>query len=927
MRLFLLDGMALIYRAHFAFITNPIRNSKGVNTSALYGFTNTLLTIIEKENPTHLGVAFDTHAPTVRHIKYPAYKAQRDATPEELLAAIPHVKRLCQAFQIPVLELDGFEADDIIGTLAHRADLTGNFHTYMVTPDKDFSQLVSATTSIWRPGRKGNDHEILDVATILKNWEISRPSQVIDILGLWGDASDNIPGVPGVGEKTAKKLIAEWDSIENLLANVSKVKGKLSENLSTHSDQALLSKDLATIILDVPIVSSWDELVLSPYHESDIKTLFAEFEFRTLAKRMFSDSPAATTSTETTEAPPAPTLQTIREVAHSYEIADTTAKQQQLFRELAEQSSFCFDTETTSLDTFSASMLGIAFSWKNHHGWYLPTINLVDMIEDLREIFANDAEKIGHNLKYDLHILQQHGIEVKGKFFDTMLAHSMLHPDQRHTMDRLAESYLHYTPIKFADIASPNQAPATNAASDDLFAYAAAQPINKKDLSVANIPLETLAEYATEDADVTWQLATILRDELLQSGQATVFHNIESPLLPVLVRMENHGIALDTSALLEIGAELQIAIDDLTKSIQSHAGSTFNLNSPKQLGAILFKQLNLADKAKKTTTGQFKTDEATLSALEGSHPIIGEILQYREASKLKSTYVDSLPTHIQKKTNRIHTSFHQLLAATGRLASSDPNIQNIPVRSALGKKIRKAFIPAAGCTLLSCDYSQIELRIMAALSGDQGMIDAFRNNLDIHTATAAKVYKVSLEEVTKDMRSTAKMVNFGIIYGISAFGLSQRLGIPRGEAASIIETYFIEYPGIKTFMDATIAKTREQGFIETLSGRRRYLPDIHSANQNIRGNAERAAINTPIQGTAADMIKLAMIGVDELLETSYKSKLLLQVHDELVFDLVLAEEAELVPKILTIMQTALPLPYDVPILVESGTGPNWLAAH
>ncbi len=927
MRLFLLDGMALIYRAHFAFITNPIRNSKGINTSALYGFTNTLLTIIEKENPTHLGVAFDTHAPTVRHIKYPAYKAQRDATPEELLAAIPHVKRLCQAFQIPVLELDGYEADDIIGTLAHRADLTGDFHTYMVTPDKDFAQLVSATTSIWRPGRKGNDHEILDVATILKNWEISRPAQVIDILGLWGDASDNIPGVPGVGEKTAKKLIAEWDSIENLLANVSKVKGKLSENLSTHSDQALLSKDLATIILDVPIVSSWDELVLSPYHEADIKTLFAEFEFRTLAKRMFSESPATTTSIETSEETPAPTLQTIREVAHSYEIADTPEKQQQLFHELAGQTSFCFDTETTSLDTFSASMLGIAFSWENHQGWYLPTINLVDMIDELRKIFANDAEKIGHNLKYDLHILQQHGIEVKGRFFDTMLAHSMLHPDQRHSMDRLSETYLQYTPIKFADIASPNQTPVPAAASDDLFAYAAAQPINKKDLSVANIPLEILAEYATEDADVTWQLSSILRDELLQSGQATVFHNIESPLLPVLVRMENHGIALDAAALLEIGAELQIAIDDLTKSIQLHAGSTFNLNSPKQLGEILFKQLNLADKAKKTTTGQFKTDEATLSALEGSHPIIGEILQYREASKLKSTYVDSLPTHIQTKTNRIHTTYHQLLAATGRLASSDPNIQNIPVRSALGKKIRKAFIPAAGCTLLSCDYSQIELRIMAALSGDQGMIDAFRNNLDIHTATAAKVYKVALEDVTKDMRSTAKMVNFGIIYGISAFGLSQRLGIPRGEAATIIETYFAEYPGIKTFMDATIAQTREQGFIETLSGRRRYLPDINSANQNIRGNAERAAINTPIQGTAADMIKLAMIRVDQLLETSYKSKLLLQVHDELVFDLVLAEKAEIVPKILTIMQTALPLPHAVPILVESGTGPNWLAAH
>lgn len=924
MRLFLLDGMALIYRAHFAFITNPIRNSKGINTSALYGFTNTLLTIIEKENPTHLGVAFDTHAPTARHIKFPAYKAQRDATPEELLAAIPHVKRLCQAFQIPVLELDGYEADDIIGTLAHRADACGDFHTYMVTPDKDFSQLVTPTTSIWRPGRKGTDHEVLDMNAILSQWEIVRPAQVIDILGLWGDAADNIPGVPGVGEKTAKKLIREWDSMENLLAHAAQVKGKLGENLIAYADQALLSKELATIQIDVPIASSWDDLKLSSYHEADIKALFGEFEFRTLTKRLFPDSGQATAPKENQTESPIATHRTLRDVEHIYHIADTAEKQTELFTALAAQSSFCFDTESTSLDPFAADLLGIAFCWQDHEAWYLPLTTCQNLPVKLLEIFTAKSLKIGHNLKYDLALLQQQGIPCSGPYFDTMLAHSLLHPDQRHGMDRLAEAYLHYTPIKFTDIAQANDAAH---ASDDLFAFAASQPANKKDLSVANIPLEILAEYAAEDADVTWQLARLLSEELNSSGQQNVFETIESPLLPVLTRMEQEGIALDTAGLREIGFELQQNIDQLTSRIHHHAGGVFNINSPKQLGEILFHRLQLAEKAKKTTTGQFKTDENTLLSLEGAHPIIADILQYREASKLKSTYVDALPGHIQPKTGRIHTTFHQLVAATGRLASADPNIQNIPVRSDLGKKIRKAFIPASGCTLLSCDYSQIELRIMAALSGDAGMIAAFEQNLDVHTATAAKVYAVSLEEVTREMRSHAKMVNFGIIYGISAFGLSQRLGIPRADAAKLIDTYFEEYPGIKAFMDATIARTREQGYIETLSGRRRYLPDIHSSNQNIRGNAERAAINTPIQGTAADMIKLAMIRVAALLDTGYRSRLLLQVHDELVFDLQLDERETLIPQILELMQTALPLPHQVPILVEAGTGPNWLAAH
>ena len=926
MRLFLLDGMALIYRAHFAFITNPIRNSKGINTSALYGFTNTLLTIIQKEQPTHLGVAFDTHAPTARHIKFPAYKAQRDATPEELLAAIPHVKRLCQAFQIPVLELDGYEADDIIGTLAHRADAEGGFHTYMVTPDKDFSQLVTATSSIWRPGRKGTDHEVLDVATILQQWEVSRTAQVIDILGLWGDAADNIPGVPGVGEKTAKKLIAQWDSVENLLAHAKEIKGKLGENLQAYADQALLSKELATIQIDVPIDSSWDDLKLSPYPEKDIKELFAEFEFRTLTKRLFPEASTSNPEAAVRDESPVETTarNDIRSTPHEYHIANSPALLAQLIDELTQQDSFCFDTETTSLDPFDARLLGIAFSWKAHHGWYLPLDEATALPQALRDIFASSREKIGHNLKYDLAVLAQHDVPCEGPFFDTMLAHSLLHPEQRHGMDRLAESYLLYTPIKFSEIAQAQEAPT---ASDDLFAFAASPSAQKKNLSVANIPLETLAEYATEDADVTWQLAALLRQELASAQQTEIFSQIESPLLPVLVRMERQGIALDLNALKRVGQQLQSTIESLTSTIHQHAGKAFNLNSPKQLGDILFHQLQLADKAKKTTTGQYKTDEATLTALSGSHPIIEQILEYREASKLKSTYVDALPTHLQRKTGRIHTTFHQLVAATGRLASSDPNIQNIPVRSTLGKQIRQAFIPAPGCTLLSCDYSQIELRIMAALSGDPGMIQAFQENLDVHRATAAKVYGVPLEEVTKDMRSHAKMVNFGIIYGISAFGLSQRLGIPRADAAKLIDTYFAEYPGIKQFMENTIARAREQGYIATLSGRRRALPDLQSSNQNIRGNAERAAINTPIQGTAADMIKLAMIRIDALLrEGGYRSRLLLQVHDELVFDLH-SEEQELIPLILDHMQNALPLPHQVPILVESGTGENWLVAH
>jgi DNA polymerase I len=921
-RLFLLDGMALIYRAHFAFIQNPIRNSKGVNTSALYGFINTLLSILEKENPTHIGVAFDTSAPTPRHVRFPAYKAQRDEMPEELAAAIPHVKDLCRAFHIPVLVLDGFEADDIIGTLVKRAERDG-FESFMVTPDKDFAQLISESTCMWKPGRKGSDHEVIDLPLMLANWEIERAEQVIDILGLWGDVADNIPGIPGIGEKTAKKLIAEFGSIENLIANAAKLKGKQKENVETHSEQALLSKELATIILDVPIDVTWDDLVLSPRDDEALKALFNEFEFRTLTKRLFPTSGSEELIPREPTAEPTifETFKTIRDVSHTYHLANTPELQSRLFTELAQQKSFCFDIETTGLDRFSSRLLGVAFSWKAHEGWYLPYAD--SLLPALRDVLTSPAEKIGHNLKFDLSILFHHGIEVRGPFFDTLLADTLVAPERRHSMDYLSEILLGYSPVKLAEIA----APATEAPSDDLFALAEKTKATK-DLDIAAIPLATLAEYAAEDADVTYQLAEKLRPLLRDSGQKAILDSIESPLLPVLVAMEMEGIAIDPAALGVIGDELQIQIDGLVKSIHTHADRSFNIASPKQLGEILFDQLGLADKAKKTKTGQYKTDEQTLSTLEGKHPIISDILAYREATKLKSTYLDALPTHIVAETGRVHTHFHQLVAATGRLASSDPNLQNIPVRSEAGRKIRKAFVPRAGFTLLSCDYSQIELRVMAALSQDATMIEAFQNDVDIHTITAAKVFVVEPENVTSDMRRTAKMVNFGIIYGISAFGLSQRLAIPRTEAANIIEAYFREYPAIREFMDRTVCEARASGYVETVSGRRRYFPDLNSGNQNLRGNAERAAINTPIQGTAADMIKLAMIRIASLLkEKSYRTKMLLQVHDELVFDLALDEREELVPMILTVMKTALVLPHGVPIEVSSGTGSNWLAAH
>lgn len=929
-RLFLLDGMALVYRAHFALIRNPILTSGGMNTSAVHGFTNTLLYLMKQREPTHLAVVFDTSAPTVRHQRYPEYKAHRDAMPEELSAAIPVVKQLIKAFNIPVIELDGYEADDIIGTLAAVAEKDGNFETYMVTPDKDFAQLVAARTFMYKPGRKGGDDEILGVEEICENWQIERPEQVIDILGLWGDASDNIPGVPGIGEKTAKKLVAQYGGVEGLLQHSHELKGKQKENVENFAEQARLSRELATIIVDVPLELTPDDLELQQRDEEALRSLFVELEFNTLGRRLFgkdfqvgrgaaakADNPQQLDS-ESGQDSPAVELKTLSDVEHEYcNIAADDAKARAAFiEELARQDSFCFDTETSSLEVKDTQLLGIAFSWQAHEGVYVAMPSGEDatrqVLEEFRQVFENQStEKIGHHLKFDLAVLFWKGMRVDGKLFDTMLAHTLVEPDQKHQMDKVSEMLLAYTPVSI----------------ESLIGAKADKGGQLSMLDIVEEKSEEIAEYAAEDADVTWQLAQILRERLKTSGQEKVFYEIESPLTPVLVAMEAEGVALDTAVLKKIGLKLGEQIFALRESISAAAGRDFNLNSPKQLGEVLFDELKLLEKPKKTKTGQYKTDEKVLSSLATDHGIVREILEYREASKLKNTYVDTLPEAIFAKTGRVHTTFLQMMTATGRLSSNQPNLQNIPIRTEQGRAIRGAFVARdEDHLLLSADYSQIELRVMASLSGDPAMTQAFNDGLDIHTATAARVYGVELDEVETEMRRTAKMVNFGIIYGISAFGLSQRLGIARRDASEIIEEYLKQYAGVKTFMDETIESARAQGYVETLSGRRRLLAGINDRNALVRSAAERTAINTPIQGTAADMIKLAMVKVaDTLKERGLKTRMVLQVHDELVFDLLSEEQQEVGELVEECMKSALPL--KVPIVVETGVGESWLEAH
>jgi DNA polymerase-1 len=765
---------------------------------------------------------------------------------------------------------------------------------------------------------------------------------VIDVLALWGDASDNIPGVPGIGEKTAKKLVKQFGSVEKLLESTDQLKGKQKENVENNKQQALLSKTLTTIILDVPVETSFEELVLENRDDAAVKSLFTELEFSALGKRLYGNdfqSGRGHTSAAVAEQPELlqATLKTFSDFKTHYTIINTPVALEKVSKLLNGQDLFCFDLETTSLNPRIAKVLGVALSWKAREAYFVAPstdLSIAQIFDALRPALTSKATKIGHNLKYDLSVLLAQGLDTAPPYFDTMLAHALVEPDQRHNMDYLAESMLGYTPIKLSEIADKvEQQVVAESADDDLFSFAEKKDKTKKkkknhiDMSI--IPSEALTDYACEDADVTFQLAELLANQLEESGQSEIFYDIESPLLPVLVRIEHEGISVNLKSLKVIGETLGKKLDTLTVDIYKQAGKEFNLNSPKQLGEILFGEMQLVEKPKKTKTGQFKTDESTLSSLAPKHPIVANILEYREAAKLKSTYVDALPEHICPSDGRIHTHLHQLMTATGRLASSDPNLQNIPVRSEAGREIRKAFIPrSADFTLLACDYSQVELRVMAAIAGDDAMIEAFQQDLDIHTATAARVYGVGLEDVTRDMRSAAKMVNFGIIYGISAFGLSQRLGIPRAEAASIIDSYFEQYPAIKTFMDNTMEQAEKDGFVETLGGRRRILRDISSRNGMIRKNAERAAINTPIQGTGADMIKLAMVKVDQILrDGGYRSKMILQVHDELIFDLALDEKDALIPLITEAMETALALPHGVPTKADSGTGDNWLEAH
>ncbi len=933
--LYLLDGMALAYRAHFALIRSPIYTSKGFNSSAIFGFTGTLIELITKKQPSHLAVVFDTSAPTARHILHPEYKAQREAMPEDLAAAMPHLSRVAEAFGIPVLKMDGYEADDIIGTLAHRAEADGFDEVFMVTPDKDFGQLVTEKIKMYRPSRQGDGAEILGVDEIKAKWDIIRVDQVIDMLGLCGDVSDNIPGVPGIGPKTAAKLLAAYDNVDNIIAHVDELKGKQQERVRDNAEQARLSKTLATIQLDVPIDADWDNLRLDAPSQDKLVPLFAEFEFRTLAKRIFGSDftiqeasselvlmseddektkakqPAADSSGDLQlDLLPAVTYTTFTDTKTHYRIADSADTLQQLTDELRSAGSFAFDTETTGLNPRSVDLVGISFSIKAHSGWFVPVSkgNSATVFEALRPVFSDsNLAKIGHNLKFDLSILAEQGIDVAGECYDTMLAHALIDPEQRHNLDTLSEDFLQYTTIRFSELVPEVKK---------------GQPID-----YSSVKPQALADYAIEDADVTLQLWELFKAKLEESGQAKVFYEIETPLLPVLVAMEREGILMNEATLVDTGKSLEGHIETLRESINAAAGREFNLNSPKQLGEILFDELKLVEKPKKTKTGQYATNEQVLSSLAPKHPIVANILEYRQLTKLKSTYIDALPHSIDPVSGRVHTNYGQVQTSTGRLSSNDPNLQNIPVRSVQGREIRKAFIARPGWKLLSADYSQIELRILAALTEDAGLLNAFREGRDIHAATAAKIFEVELDEVSREQRSTAKMVNFGIPYGISAFGLAQRLGtVSRTEAQEIINNYFAQFPGIPGYMSRMQESAKAKGYVETITGRRRYLQDINSRNGTIRAAAERNAINMPIQGTAADMIKIAMVNVQNaLVEQGLNTRMLLQVHDELIFDLDPSEEVAVRALVTEGMKKALDL--KCPIEIDIGLGGNWLEAH
>ncbi len=931
-KLFLLDGMALIYRAYFALSKTPRLTSYGLNTGAILGFTNTLLDVLKNQQPTHIAVVFDTAAPTNRQIEFESYKAHREKMPEDLAASIPYINRLIAGFNIPIITMDGFEADDIIGTLAKKGEQSG-FTVYCMTPDKDFGQLVSENIFIYKPARMGNGAEVLGVPEILEKWEINNVHEVIDILGLWGDAVDNIPGIPGVGEKTAKKLVQEFGSVENLIQNTDKLKGKLKENVENFAEQGLISKKLATILLDVPVELDEKALELEDPNREVLESLFSELEFRTLGKRVFgeefsiAESPVAKSAQMDLFAPitdldavPNPqlisedvpaSLNNINTIPHNYLLVDTIEKQQELISTLNSVKSFCFDTESTGLDAMTAELVGMSFSITRSEAYYVPVSSdkaeAQALVELFKPVLQNDKiQKVGQNLKYDLLILARYGVRVAGPLFDTMLAHYLIDPDTRHNMDILAETYLGYTPVSITELIGPK---------------------GKNQGNMRDVELEKIKEYAAEDADITLQLKELFEPLLKETSTLALAEDVEFPLVYVLAEIEKNGVKIDEQTLKQFSIEIESEVGKLESTIYEKAGVVFNIASPKQLGEVLFDKLQLDPKAKKTKTGQYKTGEDVLLALANKSDIVKDILDFRQLQKLKSTYVDALPTLVNPDSGLIHTSYNQAVAATGRLSSTNPNLQNIPIRTERGREVRKAFIPRqSGWIILSADYSQIELRLIAELSQDANMLEAFQQGLDIHRATAAKVYGIDLDEVTSDMRRNAKAVNFGIIYGQSAFGLSQSLGIPRKEAAAIIDQYFAQYTGIRKYMGDIIEFAKEHGYVETLLKRRRYLRDINSANMTIRGFAERNAINAPIQGSAADLIKIAMINIQKDIEQQgLAGKMIMQVHDELVFDVPESEVDAFKTIISDRMKNAMKL--QVPIEIEIGQGNNWLEAH
>lgn len=920
-KLFLLDAYALIYRAYYAFIKNPRINSKGFNTSAILGFVNTLEEVLRKENPTHIGIAFDPSGPTFRHEAYEAYKAQREETPEAIRQSVPVIKDIIRAYHIPILEIAGYEADDVIGTLATEAGKRG-INTYMMTPDKDYGQLVSEHVFMYRPKYGDKDFEVMGVEEVKAKFDIQSPLQVIDMLGLMGDTADNIPGCPGVGEKTAQKLIAQFGNIENLLAHTDELKGAIKKKVEENKEQITFSKFLATIKTDVPIALDMEALKREEPDEEELRRLFEMLEFRSLIDRVIKtekkapSSPAAQPdlfgffAEEDTVDAKNSILTRLEDLSYDYQLVDNKEEMAILAEKLLAQNFFSLDTETTGIDPITAELVGMSFSFAENQAFYVPVPanreEALTIVNIFKHAFENpDSLKIGQNIKYDLIMLANYGVTLKGKMFDTMIAHYVLQPELRHGMDYLAEIYLKYETIKIEELIGAK---------------------GKKQGNMRDLAPEAVYKYACEDADVTLKLKQVLENELETNGVKKLFEEIEMPLVPVLAYMERNGVRIDTDALKETSRHFTARMNQIEEEVHQLAGMEFNIASPKQVGEVLFDRLKIVEKAKKTKTGQYVTSEEVLESLRGKHEIVGKILEHRGLKKLLGTYIDALPQLINPATGRIHTSFNQTVTATGRLSSSNPNLQNIPIRNEDGKEIRKAFIPDEGCEFFSADYSQIELRIMAHLSNDPHMIEAFQKDQDIHAATAAKIYKVKLEEVTREQRNKAKTANFGIIYGISVFGLAERLNVDRKEAKALIDGYFENYPNVKAYMDQSIQEAREKGYIETIFKRKRYLPDINSKNAVVRGYAERNAINAPIQGSAADIIKVAMIRIyQRFQEEGIHSKMILQVHDELNFS-VLPEEKEKVQQIvISEMEAAYKM--KAPLRADHGWGHNWLEAH